>query len=218
MPAAPTFHISVPKEAIREMPATRFPGAIHMADTPERVDAAVAALMQERVIGFDTETKPSFKKGVVHKMALMQLSTLTDCYLIRINRTGITPSLRQLIENPDVQKIGLSIHDDFSVMHRSSSAAPSAFVELQKYVRQYGIIDASLQRIYAILFGEKISKAQRLTNWEAETLTPKQQQYAAIDAWACLRIWLYLESGKFDPASSPYKVTPEAAAPSAAKN
>lgn len=208
------IHISVPKEAVREMPVTRFPGAIHVAGTPELVEAAVEALMREAVIGFDTETKPSFKKGEVHKMALMQLSTLTDCYLVRINRTGITPALQRLIENPAVKKIGLSIHDDFTVMHRSCAAAPSAFVELQKYVKRFGIDDASLQRIYAILFGEKISKSQRLTNWEASELNPRQQQYAAIDAWACLRIWLYLESGNFRPEDSPYQVPPQADAKS----
>lgn len=137
----------------------------------------------------------------------MQLSTDTTCYLFRLNKIGITASLCRLLESTDVLKIGLSIHDDFSVMHRSSNVAPGGFVDLQDYVKQFCIKDASLQRIYAILFSEKISKSQRLTNWEAAALTRKQKEYASIDAWACLHIWHYLQSGEFDPTTSPFIVT-----------
>lgn len=201
--------ISISKAIIQTMPLVAFDGEITLVDTPEACREAAERLMPESVIGFDTETKPSFQKGKVNKVALMQLSTLTHSYLFRLNVLGITDDLRALLENESVTKIGLSIHDDFHVMHRSSMVQPQGFVELQKLVKQYGIQDISLQKIYAILFGEKISKSQRLTNWEAKTLTPQQQRYASIDAWACLRIYDYLKSGSFVPQNSPYIVIPD---------
>lgn len=177
-----------------------------LIDKPEDVAEAVERLKACPVIGFDTETKPSFKKNHANKVALMQLSTDSVCYLFRLNKIGMPLALQSLIESPDVLKIGLSVHDDFNVMHRSSQFVPAGFVELQHMVKEYHICDLSLQRIYAILFGKKISKQQRLTNWEAPTLTPQQQRYAATDAWACLKIYLYLLSGAFDPEKSPYQV------------
>lgn len=106
-------------------------------------------------------------------------------------------------------KVGLSVHDDFSVMRRTEPLEPQGFVELQHYVRDFCISDSSLQKIYAIVFGQRISKKQRLTNWEADKLTPQQQAYAALDSWACLHIYRYLSEGRFDPSSSPYRVIPE---------
>lgn len=201
--------ISIKKEQISCMPLTAFEGEITLIDTPEAAREAVAALEKEAMIGFDTETRPSFKKGATNKVALMQLATHTRCYLFRLNKIGIGESLSNLIENPNIIKIGLSIHDDFHVMHRSSRVEPQGFVDLQHFVKNYCIQDISLQKIYAIIFGHKISKSQRLTNWEATQLTVSQQKYAALDAWACLRIYEYLSEGKFNPNSSPFVVTDE---------
>lgn len=191
------------------MPLATFGGDITVVDTPDAARHAVSVLMQEPIIGFDTETKPSFKKGHVNKVALMQLSTANHCFLFRINILGITDEMAALLENENITKIGLSIHDDFHVMHRSSRVEPRGFIDLQNFVKQYHIQDISLQKIYAIIFGEKISKNQRLTNWEAPTLTPQQQKYAAIDAWACLRIYVFLASRSFRPEESPY-IIPDA--------
>ncbi len=198
------FKISVSKEQISTMPLASFQGEITVVDTPEEVESAIRILEQEEFIGFDTETKPSFKKGHTNKVALLQLSTIDHCFLFRLNRLGMGQEISRLMENDSITKIGLSIHDDFNVMHRSSQVVPRGFIELQKMVKDYHIDDISLQKIYAIIFGEKISKSQRLTNWEAETLTPQQQRYAATDAWACLRIYDYLVSGNFHPESSPF--------------
>lgn len=188
------------------MPVAQFQGEITLIDTPEDVRIAVLELEKEKIIGFDTETKPSFRKGHANNVALMQLSTIDRCFLFRLNKVGIGDDISRLMANPDVMKIGLSVHDDFHVMHRSSQVEPRGFVELQSMVKDYHIEDTSLQKIYAIIFGEKISKGQRLTNWEAETLTPQQQKYAATDAWACLRIYNHLNGGMFVPALSPYIV------------
>ena len=202
------FKISISKEQISTLPIASFQGEITVVDTPENVGSAVQLLEREKLIGFDTETKPSFKKGHTNKVALMQLSTVDHCFLFRLNRLGMGDEISKLMENESITKIGLSIHDDFNVMHRSSHVMPRGFVELQSLVKDYHIEDISLQKIYAIIFGEKISKGQRLTNWEAESLSPQQQRYAATDAWACLRIYNFLKSGKFHPEASPY-IIPE---------
>lgn len=202
------FKISISKEQISALQIASFQGEITVVDTPENLSSAVQMLEREKLIGFDTETKPSFKKGHINNVALMQLSTIDHCFLFRLNRLGMGEEISRLMENESITKIGLSIHDDFNVMHRSSHVVPRGFVELQSLVKDYHIEDISLQKIYAIIFGEKISKGQRLTNWEAESLSPQQQRYAATDAWACLRIYNFLKSGQFHPEASPY-IIPE---------
>ena len=99
-------------------------------------------------------------------------------------------ALKSFLENPSVTKVGLSLKDDFGMIHKVSEANMSGFIDLQKIVPDYGIADASLQKIYAILFDKRISKGQRLTNWEADNLTEAQKEYAAIDAWACLKTFI----------------------------
>lgn len=192
------------------MPGVSFPSRIVVVNTPEEAAAAVAELAEAGTVGFDTETRPSFRKGEHHKAALIQVSTADTCYLFRINRFGLTPEVINMLENRAIVKVGLSLHDDFTVMHRQSGFNPGGFIDLQKFVRPYGIADSSLQKIYAIIFGERISKSQRLTNWEAPELTLPQQQYAAIDAWACLRIYNTLTGGNFDPSACHFTPTTEA--------
>lgn len=198
--------ISIPKETLSTLPIVTFPGEIIVIDSPEAVPAAVEHLRSSKIVGFDTETRPSFHKGRTNKVALIQISTDSRCYLFRINKTGLTEELRAFIEDTGVTKIGLSLKDDFFVLHRISEFVPEGFIDLQEFVRPYGIIDSSLQRIYGIVFGERISKGQRLSNWEAVELTAAQQQYAAIDAWTCLRLYKELKSGNFRPEASPFVV------------
>lgn len=199
------YIISIPKEKLADMPVTAYPGEITLVDTEDAANSAIRELKQQSAVGFDTETKPSFRKGCRHKVALMQISTATHCWLFRINKTGITDSLKNFLENPHILKIGLSVHDDFAAIRRRCEFEPQGFVDLQETVRHFEIADISLQKIYAIIFGERISKSQRLTNWEAPELTPAQQIYAAIDAWACLKIYTYLRDNNFDWQHSPYR-------------
>jgi len=205
-----TFSLAISKQAVAEMPVVVFDGPITIVDTAERLEVALDDLCTHKIIGFDTETKPSFKKGCLNKVALMQLSTDSHNYLVRLNRLGLPSGLKDFLENPDITKVGLSVHDDFSVIRRTETVEPKGFIELQNYVRRFSISDCSLQKIYAIVFGMRISKKQRLTNWEAQTLTPQQQTYAALDSWACLHIYRYLSEGHFNPELSPYRVEPDA--------
>lgn len=202
-----TQTIAISKETVAEMPVVTFPGTITVVDTPEKARMALRELSRARVVGFDTETRPSFHRGRTHNVALMQLSTDDHCFLLRLNIIGMSVYLRRFLEDPEIIKIGLSVHDDFSVMRRMvDDLDPQGFIDLQEYVKYFHINDISLQKVYAIVFGEKISKNQRLTNWEADELTPQQQAYAAIDAWACLRLYRTLRSGAFHPDESPYIV------------
>ncbi len=199
------FEINISKDALSQMPVITYPAAISLIDSAAEAHAALRALLKEKIVGFDTETRPSFRKGCVHKVALMQISTMERCFLFRLNKIGICAQLKDFLENPDITKIGLSVHDDFSVLRRSGDIDPKGFIDLQSYVKDFGITDISLQKIYAIVFGERISKTQRLTNWEADELTPAQQAYAALDAWACLKLYLHLRDGRFDSLASPFR-------------
>ena len=176
------------------MPTVAFTGRIITIDTVADTDKAVKALSGEKLIGIDTETRPSFKKGVQHKVALIQLSTADTCFLIRLNRVGMPDSLVSFLENQEIKKIGISLHDDYQSLCRRRKFKPGAFLDLQKRVGEFGIEEMSLQKIFAIVFGQRISKSQQLTNWENDVLTDKQKLYAATDAWACLEIYNRLES------------------------
>lgn len=181
---------TIDKAEIAGMTKVEYPGRIFVIYTEAEADKAIAFLKNQPIVGVDTETRPSFKRGMSHKVALMQISTEDTCFLFRLNRIGMPASLQEFLQS-DTMKVGLSLKDDFQVIRRRKNvhAEEGNWIELQDYVARFGIEDRSLQKIYANLFGQKISKSQRLSNWEAETLTESQQQYAAIDAWACVKIY-----------------------------
>ena len=180
---------SITKEIISTLEQETFAGRIITIQLLSEAKKAVKYLSKYSMIGFDTETRPSYKKGLRYSVSLIQLATEDTCFLFRLNMIGFPQCLIDLLSNPDVKKIGLSLRDDFAVMNRRQVFTPDGFIDLQKIVPKYGITDISLQKVYAILFNKKISKNQRLTNWEADILTDSQKKYAATDAWACLKIY-----------------------------
>lgn len=184
------YQSTIDKKLISEMEKDNFPGRIIIIYTEADARKAVDYLNTCSVVGVDTETRPSFRKGKVNSVALLQISTPDTCFLFRLNRIGLPDFLEDFLQN-DVLKIGLSLRDDFNMLRRANNRDPRTgnWIELQDYVSHFGIQEKSLQKIYAILFGKKISKSQRLSNWEADTLTEAQQLYAATDAWATLRIY-----------------------------
>lgn len=204
-----SYILTISKELLNELPAEKFEGEIKVIDTESDIAPAVEVLRSCGTIGFDTETRPSFKKGTTHIVSLLQLSTPEVCYLFRLNKTGLTQSLISLLEDESITKIGLSTHDDFHNLQKLSALNPGGFIELQSFVKGFHIADNSLTKIYAIFFDKRISKGQRLSNWEADTLTPAQQAYAALDAYACIRIHAYLREGGFDSSKSAYIHFPE---------
>lgn len=195
---------TITKQELAELPMVSYEGTIILVDSSEKAEEAALELRKETLIGFDTETKPSFKRGQTNNVALLQLSTRSSCYLFRLNHIGLCDGIKQLLEDPSILKVGVSIHDDFHNLRKLYSLAPDGFIDLQNFVKDFSIADNSLARIYGILFGERISKGQRLTNWEADELTAHQQAYAALDALACVRIYDHLTAGRFNPEESPY--------------
>ena len=184
------FRESISKEEINSLPILEYEGRnIVLVDTLSKLKTTIEVLKNEEVLGFDTETKPSFEKGKMNKVALLQLSTADTCYLIRLNVLGMQNPIIEILSSEKPLKIGLSLKDDYKMLNRRRSFKPAGFLDLQSVIGKFGIKDLSLQKIYAIMFNMKISKSQRLTNWQAPNLTLQQQKYAAVDAWACMDIY-----------------------------
>lgn len=180
------------KEELSVLPLKEFTGNAVTVINLEQAEIAVRQIRESGyLVGFDTETRPSFQKGVNHKVSLVQLSIGQFCFLFRLNKIGELPQcLVELLEDPGVTKIGLSTPDDFKMLRVwQPELKPAGFVELQQLVTQYGIEEKSLAKIYGLLFGLKLSKRQRLTNWEADQLSDKQKAYASLDAIACVEIY-----------------------------
>lgn len=177
------------KKEICALPVASFEGRIIIVQSETESDKAVRYLLSQQILGIDTETRPSFRKGQTHQVALLQVSTVDTCFLFRLNMIGITESIKRLLEDCSVIKVGLSLKDDMHQLSKRADFTPGMFIELQNEVKKMGIKDMSLQKIYANLFSKRISKGQQLSNWEADTLTPQQKAYAATDAWACIMIY-----------------------------
>lgn len=183
------FRESISNEELTEMPLKSFNGQIVLIDSHKKVKLAIEELSKETSIGFDTETRPSFKKGVVNKVALLQLSTKNKAFLFRINRIGLPKEVTKLLADENIAKPGVAIRDDIKGLQEITKFNPGGFVELQDEAKEMGIQNFSLKKLAAIACGFRISKGQQLTNWEAPELTPAQQVYAATDAWAALEIF-----------------------------
>lgn len=190
------FALHIDKNTIQTLPLTSFEGDVIIVDVPEKVQEAVEYLSQFTVLGVDTEARPSFKRGVHYPTALVQVSTMERCYLFRLTHVGLPEELAQIFANPNICKVGLAFKDDLNGLRRRRDFKPANCIDLQSIVCKYGIMELGLQKIFAIIFGQKISKAQQLTNWENSHLTPEQAKYASTDAWATLKIYLELQKTK----------------------
>ena len=177
-----TIYSKYDKGLIGDLPVAEFGGRIVVVLNASEAERAVRFLLAQPLLGLDTETRPSFKRGDMHKVALLQVATPDVCFLFRLNHTGMTDAIRRLLEDTEVTKVGLSWHDDLNSLHHLGDFRTGRFLDIQDMVRRIGIEDMSLQKIYANLFGQKISKRQQLTNWEADVLSDRQKAYAATDA------------------------------------
>ena len=182
-----THHIN--KELLQWMPIAAFEGEVIVVDHEEQIADAVAYLCKQRTIGVDTEARPSFQRGTHYPTALVQIATHERCYLFRLTHIGMPQELADIFADPKICKVGLAFKDDINGLRRRRNFVPANCIDVQSLVAQYGILDLGLQKIFAICFGKKISKAQQLTNWENSHLTPEQARYASTDAWATLLIY-----------------------------
>ena len=188
-----TLYAQFNKDYIQKLLQVKFGGPIEVADTEEAAQRVVESLKDEPILGIDTETRPSFQKGVLNKVALLQIATHQRCYLFRLCKMGMPDAVKSLLADAHQLKVGLSLKDDSHALHGRGEFGGGKYVDLQDYVKRFGIMDMSLQKIYANVFRQRISKSQRLTNWEANVLTEAQKRYAATDAWACIKIYERLE-------------------------
>ena len=179
----------VDKAMLSQLKRVEFYGKIYVVTSPDEAEHVVDYLLSQPILGFDTETRPAFEKGKRYRCSLLQVSTHTDCFLFRLNKIGLCPAVLRLLGDKEVTKVGLAWKNDTLSLKELGSFEPGRFIDLQDMVRELGIEDQSLVKIYANLFGERISKSERLSNWERNELTERQKEYAAIDAWACVRIY-----------------------------
>lgn len=176
-------------EEIQKLELSWFRGAIVMVDNMTVFNKAISTLKEEKLLGFDTETKPSFKKGHKNKVSLIQLATHNRAYLFRINKIGLPPALTAILADNSIIKAGVAVHDDIKFLRNVRKFNPDCFIDLQNFVRDFGIQCSGLKKLTAIILGFRISKRQQVTDWEAEVLSEPQQVYAATDAWVCFEIY-----------------------------
>ncbi|MCQ2227306.1 MAG: 3'-5' exonuclease domain-containing protein 2 [Bacteroidales bacterium] len=182
-------------EIIDSLPQTQFDGQVVVIETEKAAEEAARQMMREPVLGFDTETRPAFRRGVTYKTALLQLASHDTAWLIRLNMIGLPRAIVNVLENPSIVKTGVAIRDDIRGLQRWHKFTPGNFVELQTLAHDHGLEEASLKKLAARVLGIRISKRQRLSNWEAGVLSIGQQLYAATDAWVGIESYENLVSG-----------------------
>jgi ribonuclease D len=189
------YQENISVEELSECELSWFKGEIVLVEEMKTFREVFPRLLGEELLGFDTETKPTFRKGRKNKVSLIQLSTGTFACLFRINKLGLPDELISLLSDPGVIKAGVAVHDDIRFLKGVKKFDPSGFVDLQGFVKDYGIQSSGLKKLAAIILGFRISKRQQVTDWEAEQLTDAQMIYAATDAWVCHQIYKKLTNG-----------------------
>ena len=188
------FPSTIDNEALKKLPKGAFDGEIHLIETPGGVRKYMPVLMRERLLGFDIEARPAFKKGNKHKPSLLQVSTRFHAFLFRLDPLGLPDPLIRLLENGDILKVGAAVRDDLVDLNEVRRFTPAGFLDLQKYVEAFGIQSKALAKMAGIVLGFRISKSQQLSKWDAEVLSAPQLLYAATDAWVCYRIYSELQN------------------------
>lgn len=183
------FQATITNDETSNLPSAQFDGKIIVVNSEQQVESMIRHLSNQHIIGFDTETRPSFKAGVTNKVALLQLSSLDRCYLIRLCRMKLDNRILKILSDPTILKIGADVKGDLHALHALRNFNEQGFIDLQRIAIDWGIEEKSLRKMSAIVLGHRVSKAQRLSNWEAYQLTPQQQLYAATDAWVCIQIY-----------------------------
>lgn len=188
----------ISKEELLELPLGQFEGSIFLIDRPEQVEDAVDFLEQQPLIGFDTETKPSFRKGEFNPVSLLQLAASNHAFVFRLNKIGFPPPLRSLLEKENLLKVGAAVHDDLKALKKlTNSFHPNSFFDLNDELKKVGFHNVGVRNLCGMVLKIRISKAEQVSNWEADKLTERQLRYAATDAWACLEIFQKLKKAGF---------------------
>ena len=198
------FQKTIDNDSVAALDAARFTGRIVVIDNAEQIEAACDDLKRHTIIGFDTETRPSFRAGVSYKVGLLQLSTPDTCYLFRLSHIRLDNRILKILGSRQILKVGADVGGDIRALHALRNFHADGFVDLQVEASRWGIEEKSLRKLSAIVLGKRVSKAQRLSNWEAESLTQQQLEYAATDAWVCIEILKALQ--RVEPKSEPLNI------------
>ena len=198
------FRSTIDNDTVAALPVARFEGSIVIVDKPEQIEAACDDLKRHTIIGFDTETRPSFRAGVSYKVGLLQLSTPDTCYLFRLSHVRLDNRILKILGSRQILKVGADVTGDIRALHALRNFHADGFVDLQVEASRWGIEEKSLRKLASIVLNRRVSKAQRLSNWEAETLTEQQREYAATDAWVCVEILNELQ--RVEPKSEPLQI------------
>lgn len=183
------YQENITAEKLAECELSWFKGELVLIEDLKTFHEVFPRLLGHDLLGFDTETKPTFKKGKRHQVSLIQLSTENLACLFRINKIGLPDELLKLLADPSVIKTGVAVHDDIKFLSSVKKFTPKGFIDLQNFVKDFGIQSSGLKKLTAIVLGFRISKRQQVTDWEAEQLSEAQQIYAATDAWVCYEIY-----------------------------
>jgi ribonuclease D len=187
--------ITITAEEINNLPLRTFEGKTVVVSDPKQLPKVIKEIEKHSVVGFDTETRPSFKRGQFYQVALLQLAVPKKAYLIRVNHTGVTDEIKELFENEKVIKAGVGIRDDVKALQKLKPFEPAGFFDLSTLAKQAGLQVESVKKLTALLLGFRISKSAQTSNWEAPNFTQKQIEYAATDAWVCLELYEKLKLG-----------------------
>lgn len=188
------YFANIEDEYVRSLPVISFPGVIHVIDHYTDFEIVKPLLAHETLLGFDTETKPCFKKGHYHPVALLQISTREQAFLIRLNRVHLPEFIIDILEDPNITKVGVALKDDLNGLNKIVPFEPDGFIDLQQFVKQFGIEDNGLKKLVANILKFRISKKSQTSNWEQEVLTREQLEYAATDAWVCRQMFEVLSN------------------------
>lgn len=184
-----TLKTNIATDELNQLPLKAYNGKVQVITVADKLSKAVQEIEKHEVVGFDTETRPSFKRGQNYKVALIQLAIPGKVFLIRTHHTGVPDALAAIFENPHIIKAGVAIHDDIKGLQKFNKFHPASFVDLSIVARKAGYQVESVKKLTGLLLGFRISKSAQTSNWEAPTLTEKQIEYAATDAWVCLDIY-----------------------------
>ncbi len=193
----PEHKTTITSDELNLLPLKAFKGKISVITEAVTLRAAVREIQKHDVVGFDTETRPSFKRGQSYKVALLQLAIPNKVFLIRIHQTGLPQELVSIFENSDIIKAGVAIHDDIKALQKINKFQPISFIELSTMAKASGLQVESVKKLAGLLLKFRISKSAQTSNWESPTLTEKQIEYAATDAWVCLEIYQHLKRNYF---------------------
>jgi len=188
------YQSEITHEEVAALDLIQYEGPITLIQTEEEFQEAIEAISAHKILGFDTETRPSFKKGTSYPTSLIQLSASDQAWLIRVSRIGYPVELLKLLSDPEVMKVGTGLNDDIRRMRCDFQFEPGGFLDLQSYVEAFQIWEKGLKKLSSIILGHRISKSQQVSNWDADILTEAQLRYAATDAWICLEIYYELRN------------------------